>query len=384
MRRVTVERNTSETQIKVALDLDGTGARDHRHAAAVLHAHARRVRAPRPVRSGAARARATSTSTATTSSRTSGSCSATPSSRRSATSAASSLRRVHGADGRDARAGRRSISPGGPRLVWSVDGIDGKWVGGFDCELAHEFFQAFANRASATCTCGCTTAQNAHHIIEALFKAFARATSDAVAHRSARRRRRAVDEGDADRMMRAHMIAVVDAGLGQPALGRQGARGDRHAAGRCASPPIRRSCATPRASSCRGRARSATAPARSVPRRRSGAPSPMRSAAASRTSASASACRCCSSRVRRVARPSRARRLSRPRAPSAVGAARRERAPLKVPHIGWSARRACAATHPVLDVPAADNWFYFVHSYHALPEDQSLDRRGGGVRRPCR
>lgn len=44
---------------------------------------------------------------------------------------------------------------------------------------------------------------------------------------------------------------------------------------------------------------------------------------------------------------------------------------LKVPHIGW-ARIAVRGTHPVLDVPAADNWFYFVHSYHAVPEDESL------------
>ncbi len=33
---------------------------------------------------------------------------------------------------------------------------------------------------------------------------------------------------------------------------------------------------------------------------------------------------------------------------------------------------AVRGTHPVLDVPAADNWFYFTHSYHAEPEDQSL------------
>ncbi|HEY7954250.1 MAG TPA: imidazoleglycerol-phosphate dehydratase, partial [Polyangia bacterium] len=32
---------------------------------------------------------------------------------------------------------------GRPALVWRVDGIAGKWVGGFDAELAHEFFQAF-------------------------------------------------------------------------------------------------------------------------------------------------------------------------------------------------------------------------------------------------
>lgn len=44
---------------------------------------------------------------------------------------------------------------------------------------------------------------------------------------------------------------------------------------------------------------------------------------------------------------------------------------LKVPHIGW-ARVAVRATHPVLDVPTADNWFYFVHSYHAQPVDESL------------
>jgi len=44
---------------------------------------------------------------------------------------------------------------------------------------------------------------------------------------------------------------------------------------------------------------------------------------------------------------------------------------LKVPHMGWS-RVAVRGTHPVLDVPAADNWFYFTHSYHAVPEDESL------------
>jgi glutamine amidotransferase len=44
---------------------------------------------------------------------------------------------------------------------------------------------------------------------------------------------------------------------------------------------------------------------------------------------------------------------------------------LKVPHIGWS-RIAVRGTHPVLDVPTADNWFYFVHSYHAQPEDETL------------
>jgi glutamine amidotransferase len=44
---------------------------------------------------------------------------------------------------------------------------------------------------------------------------------------------------------------------------------------------------------------------------------------------------------------------------------------LKVPHIGWS-RIAVRGTHPVLDVPAQDNWFYFVHSFHAQPADETL------------
>lgn len=44
---------------------------------------------------------------------------------------------------------------------------------------------------------------------------------------------------------------------------------------------------------------------------------------------------------------------------------------LKVPHIGWSqvARRG---QHPVLDGAAADAWFYFVHSYHAVPDEPGL------------
>jgi glutamine amidotransferase len=44
---------------------------------------------------------------------------------------------------------------------------------------------------------------------------------------------------------------------------------------------------------------------------------------------------------------------------------------LKVPNIGWS-RVAVRGSHPVLDVPASDGWFYFVHSYHARPHDETL------------
>jgi glutamine amidotransferase len=42
---------------------------------------------------------------------------------------------------------------------------------------------------------------------------------------------------------------------------------------------------------------------------------------------------------------------------------------LKIPHIGWSPI-AVRGAHPVLDVD--DPWFYFVHSFHAVPEDDNL------------
>jgi imidazoleglycerol-phosphate dehydratase len=64
---------------------------------------------------------------------------------------------------------------GRPAFVWRVDGLDGKWVGGFDCMLAKEFFAAFSSRAECNLHMVLHYGENPHHIIEALFKAFARA-----------------------------------------------------------------------------------------------------------------------------------------------------------------------------------------------------------------
>lgn len=66
-------------------------------------------------------------------------------------------------------------------FVWKVEGLDGKWVGTFDCELGHEFFAALAASARANLHLRLHYGQNAHHILEALFKATARAMSAAVA-----------------------------------------------------------------------------------------------------------------------------------------------------------------------------------------------------------
>ena len=54
-------------------------------------------------------------------------------------------------------------------------------TGGFDHELLEEFFRAVANNAKLTLHIEVQAAGNAHHMIEAAFKAFARALRGAVA-----------------------------------------------------------------------------------------------------------------------------------------------------------------------------------------------------------
>ncbi|MGA2470363.1 MAG: imidazoleglycerol-phosphate dehydratase HisB [Solirubrobacteraceae bacterium] len=54
-------------------------------------------------------------------------------------------------------------------------------TGGFDHELLEEFFRAVANNAKCTIHISLQAPGNAHHMIEAAFKAFARALRAAVA-----------------------------------------------------------------------------------------------------------------------------------------------------------------------------------------------------------
>jgi len=53
-------------------------------------------------------------------------------------------------------------------------------IGGFDSQLAHEFFQGFVNHAGATLHIDNLKGENAHHQCETVFKAFARALCMAV------------------------------------------------------------------------------------------------------------------------------------------------------------------------------------------------------------
>ena len=64
-------------------------------------------------------------------------------------------------------------------LFWDVP-IGPSKVGTFDTELGHEFFAGLARDAGITLHLRLVCGKNAHHILEATFKAFARALREAV------------------------------------------------------------------------------------------------------------------------------------------------------------------------------------------------------------
>ena len=68
---------------------------------------------------------------------------------------------------------------GRPFLAFDAD-LPAASIAGFDTELAEEFFRAVANSAKLTLHVSVRYGTNAHHMIEACFKAFARALRVAV------------------------------------------------------------------------------------------------------------------------------------------------------------------------------------------------------------
>ena len=64
-------------------------------------------------------------------------------------------------------------------LFWDVP-ISAQKVGTFDTELGHEFFAGLARDAGITLHLRLACGENAHHILEATFKAAARALREAV------------------------------------------------------------------------------------------------------------------------------------------------------------------------------------------------------------
>jgi imidazoleglycerol-phosphate dehydratase len=68
---------------------------------------------------------------------------------------------------------------GRPFLAWTGE-IPAVTIGGFETELTEEFFRAFAANAKLTAHLRLLAGTNAHHMVEACFKSFARARRAAV------------------------------------------------------------------------------------------------------------------------------------------------------------------------------------------------------------
>jgi imidazoleglycerol-phosphate dehydratase len=68
---------------------------------------------------------------------------------------------------------------GRPFIVYEVEPVV-EWIGTFDPQLCEEFWRAFAFAAGITLHIRSLSGVNGHHVIEASFKAVARALRDAV------------------------------------------------------------------------------------------------------------------------------------------------------------------------------------------------------------
>jgi imidazoleglycerol-phosphate dehydratase len=69
---------------------------------------------------------------------------------------------------------------GRPLTAFAAD-LPDVTIAGFETELTEEFFRAVANNAKLTLHIWVRSGANAHHMVEATFKAFARALREAVA-----------------------------------------------------------------------------------------------------------------------------------------------------------------------------------------------------------
>ena len=178
-RRVAVERNTKETQIRVELDLDGTGHCqvasgvgffDHmldqiaRHgmldlvvdARGDLHIDGHHTVEDIGITFGQAFVQAIGDK-------------------------AGVRRYGHAYVPLDEALSRVVIDLSGrPGLVWNVP-FKRAMIGEFDVDLTHEFFQGFVNHALVTLHVDNLRGDNAHHQCETVFKAFGRALRMAVA-----------------------------------------------------------------------------------------------------------------------------------------------------------------------------------------------------------
>jgi imidazoleglycerol-phosphate dehydratase len=81
----------------------------------------------------------------------------------------------------DARASVAIDVSGRPFVAFDGLEIPARVIGGFETELVEEFVRAVANNAKLTAHVTVERGRDAHHMVEACFKSFARALRDAVA-----------------------------------------------------------------------------------------------------------------------------------------------------------------------------------------------------------
>jgi imidazoleglycerol-phosphate dehydratase len=178
-RSATIERSTAETDVRLALALDGTGQGTHEtgvgfldHMLDLLARHARidlEVAVTGDLQTGAHH---TAEDTAIV--------------------FGQALDRALGDRAGIYRYGSALVPMDEARASCAID-ISGRpftafeadlppgATGGFEHELTEEFFRALANAAKLTLHLQVQAGTNAHHMIEAAFKAFARALREAVA-----------------------------------------------------------------------------------------------------------------------------------------------------------------------------------------------------------
>ena len=180
-RTAQLSRKTGETDVQVSLDLDGnlpgrsdTGVGFFDHMLDLLARHGR-------LGLGVDGPRATSRPGRTTPSRTPASCSARRSTRRSATAAGSAATATPSCRWTRPARPARSTSPAARTAPSAGSSCRPATIAGFEHEAAEEFFRAVASAARLTLHVELQAGTNAHHMIEACFKAFARALRIAVA-----------------------------------------------------------------------------------------------------------------------------------------------------------------------------------------------------------
>ena len=194
-----VERETKETKVLVEIDLDGTGAVRHRHRRRLLRPHAQPARQARRLRPDRADQRR-------------------PGDRRAPHDGGHRARAGRGvragarrqgghppvrqrdrADGRGAGAGRRSTCPAG-RTWCTTSRTLAPYIGPvYPTSMTRHILESFGHAARITLHVRCCgrpgrAPADAHHVVEAQFKAVARALREAVASTRAAARR-AVHQG---------------------------------------------------------------------------------------------------------------------------------------------------------------------------------------------